>query len=356
MKTQRTYVSADVHTSVTVFEAQTEEGELLSIAKVPTKIPALSAFLLGMPGEVHLVIEEGTQAGWLYERLSPLVYRMVVCDPRKTKSLLCGDKSDKVDAHDLCTFLRNGSLKPVYHGGRGVRDLKQHVFSRDRLVQDATRTKNRLKSIYRGRGLQQPTAGSDYGLAKRDAWLALLDELPGERARAGRLFRQLEAISELLEEAEADMLSVARRHQAWRLIKTVPGIGNVRAAQIVAKVVTPHRFRTKRQFWQYCGFGVVQWRTNEYVEVGGRIERRRGRVGETRGLNKNHSPLLKDAFKGAAQSASGGVFAGFVEERVAQGMRRQMALLTLARKLAAITLAIWKKGERFDIKKALTSR
>ena len=267
-----------------------------------------------------------------------------------------GTKDDKVDAHDLCRFLRTGLLTPVYHGGRGIRDLKQHVFSRDRLVQDATRTKNRLKSIYRARGLQQPSAGSDYGLVKRDSWLALLDELPGEQARASRLFRQLEVISELIEEADADMLRVARRHKVWRLVKTVPGIGNVRASQIVAKVVTPHRFRTKRQFWQYCGFGVVHRRTNEYDELDGRIFRRRGRVGETRGLNRNHSPLLKDAFKGAAVSASGGVFAGFVEERVAQGMRRQMALLTLARKLAAITLTIWKKGERFDIEKALKSR
>jgi hypothetical protein len=32
-------------------------------------------------------------------------------------------------------------------------------------------------------------------------------------------------------------------------------------------------------------------------------------------------------------------------------MRAEMARLTLARKIAAITLSIWKKGETFDPKK-----
>jgi transposase len=34
-------------------------------------------------------------------------------------------------------------------------------------------------------------------------------------------------------------------------------IGPVRAATIVAVVVTPERFRTKQQFWSYCGLGIV---------------------------------------------------------------------------------------------------
>ena len=78
MKTKRTYVGADVHSRVTIFETQTEEGKLFSRAMVPTKIPELSAFLRGLPGEVHLTFEESTQADWLHERLSPLVYRFPV--------------------------------------------------------------------------------------------------------------------------------------------------------------------------------------------------------------------------------------------------------------------------------------
>jgi transposase len=357
MKTKRIFVGADVHSAVTVIEAQTDNGKTVMEAKVPTTVSALSHVLRGLGGQVQLAFEEGSQAEWLHERLSPVVHRLVVCDPRRNKAMQGGNKNDRVSAHDLCKYLRTGLLRPVYHGStQGLHELKQHVFSRDRLVQDATRTKLRLISVFRSRGLGRAEHGSLYAPARRESWLALLDGLTGEQARARRLFLQLDLINELVQEAENDMLRAARRHRAWRLVKTVPGVGDVRASAIVAKVVTPHRFRTKRQFWQYCGFGVVHRRTDEYLEFGGQISRRTGHVGQTRGLNRNYSRLLKEAFKGAAVSASGGVFADFVQQREARGMRRQMALLTLARKLAAITLAIWKKGERFDIEKALTSR
>jgi hypothetical protein len=39
-----------------------------------------------------------------------------------------------------------------------------------------------------------------------------------------------------------------------------------------------------------------------------------------------------------------------------KGMKADMARLTLARKIAALALAIWKKGESFDPKKLKTGR
>ena len=33
---------------------------------------------------------------------------------------------------------------------------------------------------------------------------------------------------------------------------------------------------------------------------------------------------------------------------VARGMREELARVTLARKIAAVTLRVWKKGERYD--------
>src|SRR2546421_381777 len=69
----------------------------------------------------------------------------------------------------------------------------------------------------------------------------------------------------------------------------------------------------------------------------------------TRGLNRNHNHLLKRVFKNAASSAchSGPFKAGY-EARVARGMAPSLARLTIARQLAATTLAIWKRGEQFD--------
>ena len=70
-----------------------------------------------------------------------------------------------------------------------------------------------------------------------------------------------------------------------------------------------------------------------------------------RGLNPDHNHDLKDIFKGAATrvSSSRGPLRDFYENLLAQGKKPTMARLTLARKIAAITLAVWKKEVDFDV-------
>ncbi len=69
-----------------------------------------------------------------------------------------------------------------------------------------------------------------------------------------------------------------------------------------------------------------------------------------RGLNPNHNHDLKNIFKSAATtaSASPGPFRDFYENLLTNGMKPEIARLTLARKIAAISLSVWKKNERFD--------
>jgi transposase len=73
---------------------------------------------------------------------------------------------------------------------------------------------------------------------------------------------------------------------------------------------------------------------------------------QLRGLNENHNHDLKNIFKGAATRASShpGPFHDFYEALRVKGMKPTMARLTVARKIAAITLIIWKKGVSFDAK------
>jgi len=47
-------------------------------------------------------------------------------------------------------------------------------------------------------------------------------------------------------------------------------------------------------------------------------------------------------------STCDGPLRDFYQSLLAKGMRPTMARLTLARKIAAITLIVWKKGVRFD--------
>ena len=89
--------------------------------------------------------------------------------------------------------------------------------------------------------------------------------------------------------------------------------------------------------------------SGEYRFVEGQLKRSKKPLA-IRGLNANHNHDLKNIFKGAALSAvvTGGPFQEFYAALVAKGMKPAMARLTLARKIAAITLLVWKKGVRFD--------
>ena len=112
---------------------------------------------------------------------------------------------------------------------------------------------------------------------------------------------------------------------------------------------TPHRFRTKRQLWTCSGFGVETHSSADYRYVEGQLQRAHKQV-SIRGLNANHNHDLKNLFKGAAIIAANkpGPFQEFYAALLVKRIRPEMARLTLARKIAAITLHVWKKGVRFD--------
>jgi transposase len=71
-------------------------------------------FSHGLRGELHVTLEEGTWAAWLYDLLKPQVAEVVVCNPRHNPLLKEGSKSDKIDARKLAELLRSGMLRAVY--------------------------------------------------------------------------------------------------------------------------------------------------------------------------------------------------------------------------------------------------
>ena len=155
--------------------------------------------------------------------------------------------------------------------------------------------------------------------------------------------------------AKAAMVAAARRDPAWAVLQSIPFMGPVRGAQLLATMQTPWRFRTKRNLWAYAGLAVVTRSTADYEIVAGQPVRRQ-RAPLTRGLNRNHNRMLKDVFKGAATAATArpGPLRDFYDGMVARGMRPELARVTLTRKLAALTLRLWKTGERYDPTKLTT--
>jgi hypothetical protein len=90
---------------------------------IETKANIILDFIHGLRGELHVTFEEGTWATWLYDLLKPHVTKLVVCDPGKNSRQ--GNKNDRIDARELVDRLYMNKLSSVYHGGGGVRTLKE---------------------------------------------------------------------------------------------------------------------------------------------------------------------------------------------------------------------------------------
>jgi hypothetical protein len=159
----------------------------------------------------------------------------------------------------------------------------------------------------------------------------------------------MDGLQALRKQVRPELLAESRKHKAAKLLRQIPCIGPIRAARLIALMQTPNRFRSKRQLWTYSGLGIETHDSAQYRYVGGQLQRSK-KPQQLRGLNRNHNHEMKEIFKGAAMraSCSTGPFRDFYSALLAKGMRPEMARLTLARKIAAITLTLWKKGARFD--------
>jgi len=159
----------------------------------------------------------------------------------------------------------------------------------------------------------------------------------------------VELLLPLRREARKELLRESKKHPANQLLREIPRLGPIRVALLIALVQTPHRFRTKRQLWAYSGLALRTRASGEYRFREGQLQRSK-KSPTVRGLNPDHNHDLKGLFKSAATqvSAPGDPLGDFYQNLLARGMKPAMARLTLARKIAAIVLKIWKKGERFD--------
>jgi len=345
---QDKYMGLDVHQATTVAVVLDAEGKVILETMVVTQAASMVRLIESLNGPMHVTLEETTQAEWLYEVIRPHVQEVVVCDPRRNKLLSEGSKADKVDARKLADLLRTGMLRTVYHGYE-TRKLKELVRGYENLSSDMQRVMARIKAIYRGRGIATTGRGV-YQPRQREQWLEKLTE-SGLRQRAELLHEQLDQVRLLRKKARQAMVSESRSHRAVNLLRTIPQLGPIRAAMIAAIVDTPYRFRTKRQFWSYVGLAVVTHMSAEYEMKEGKVVRRRKPVA-TRGLNRNCNRRLKEVFISAA---TGGYrhepYKTYLEKLKHNGMRAEMARLTLARKIAAAALVVWKTGKEFDPEK-----
>jgi transposase len=339
------YIGLDVHMQSSTLAVVGPSGKRLQSQVVETNGRALLQVVRAIPTPRYLCLEEGTQSSWLYELLRGEVDDLVVTVPEKRR----GVKSDSADAWALAEQLRIGAVKRRVFKNQGrFGALRAAVRGYEVLTRDTVRAKNRLRALFRSRGLYE-LRDEVWSAQDRDQWMK---RLPASlRDLAETLGREVDALEPLKASTEKLMLREAQKHAATKRLATVPGIGPIRAAQIVATVVTPARFRTKRQFWSYCGLAVVTRSSSDWQPLpNGQWARVQST--QTRGLNHNRNGMLKRAFKGAAHQVvvhmPAHPLSRDYQQMVARGLSPAVAKVAVARRIASALLSIWKHEEDYD--------
>ena len=349
------YIGLDVHAQSTVIAVISQSGKRMSSAVLDTSASSIIEALKNVPGTKKLVLEEGTQSTWLSQVLSPYVQDLRVVAPKQAAERT---KNDREDAFALAESLRTNSTlvrRPIFKPSAESMALRDALRLYTTFTQDSVRSKNRFKALLRSRGLT--ALGPDAYDPEPEVLQKLLEQVPPSVAlNAEATLEQIFALEDLRSRARDLLIEEARKESAYRHVLTVPGLGPIRAATVLGVVVTPHRFRKSHLFWSYCGLGIKTSSSADHCR-GPDGGWQRNREPMTRGL-KHGQPMLKNAFRGAADTVviqlKDHPLHGHYQRLLKNGMKDCLARLTLARKLAAITLALWKNKEEYDPKKHTT--
>jgi transposase len=338
------YIGLDVHAQTTTLVVMAPSGKRLAEKVVETHGKALVDAIRSIPGQLHVCLEEGMHAEWIYELLVGRAAEVLVLIPPERT----GSKSDSRDAWWLADQIRLGV--PQKHAFKArLSGLREAVRTHQALVKHATRAKLQLRFLARSRGLTVERSQ----LVSAQPRAELLAQLPAERRPRAMLHAYLvDATEDLRQQALGQLQAQARQCPDVRRLMDVPGLGVVRAAQIVAAVVTPARFHSREQFWSYCGLAIVTRSSSDWTPRGGRMVRSDRTL--TRGLMRGN-PTLKCVFKSAALDVvkyyPKHPWTVALKQAVDNGKRFNLALLTLARKIAETVLHIWRHQEEYDSSK-----
>ena len=322
------YIGIDAHGKDCFFVVLGKRGKVLRRARVKTNEVEILNFVKTVKGKKALAFEEGILSQWLYILLKDEVDELVVCQPEER----FGPKTDEIDAGEIADLLRVGRLKSVFHADNDLMHLRTLVSGYADVMQELVRSKNRYKALYRQTAI--PATGAAF-YSSTDA-ITLLDT-ESKRYVADTLFEQIELLESQRQGYVERFESNVRKYKPIRLLTSIPGLGPVRANQVVAIMVTPHRFQKKYNLYSYAML-------TKHKQISG---------GKEYGKKRAHGQaVLKQVFKSAVFGSikSNTAFRRKYDAMRAAGKDDRVARNAVSRKIAATVLGVWKSGKKYDDK------
>ena len=319
------YIALDWSKSNMAIARMTKKGKKVHVEDIPSNISYLKDYLKNLKGKKILTLEESTSSQWLYSELKLFVNKLLVCDPYRNRLLSEGANNDKIDATKLVYLNKAGLLKEVYHSGEDFIYLRKLVSGYNDVVKSIVRLKNQRSSVFQSVGLDH----------KRDEFSSENVSDDFVLLRSEQLISEHEKIKE---EYVKEFKKLGRKHKEIRLLKSVPGIDDIHAVQIMSAVVDIGRFPSKGHFLSYCG--LIK---HEKISGGRSYGKKASRY---------YRPL-KQVFKVAAHSVTRercnnslkALYEYYMKEN---NKSSQMAKHNVSRRLAILVYGILKSGKRYD--------
>lgn len=317
------YIALDWAKSNMAIARMTSQSNQITCFEGISSVADLQVYLSNLKGTKILTIEETTTTQWLYTELTEYADKIFVCDPYRNRLLSEGPKTDKIDAVKLVQLLKANLMKEVYHSGHEWILLRKLVSGYTDFIQAGVRLKNQRHSLLRGCGKE---SGSGVSL-----------EHPAEAFILRQLDEGIAVYKKGKEDYQKEFQKLAKQHKAIRDQISLPGIGLINGIKVVARVVSPQRFKNRGHYWSYCGLIKLEKMS------GGRSYGKK---------NSRFCRELKCVYKTAALAAIKveGPIKEYYESLIREKcFSRQKASHAIARRIAALSYGVFKTGERYKV-------
>ena len=329
-------VGIDLHKqSITVCVVDQDRTVLQTRRFACSDTERIDAFFQGL-GPFQAVIEATASYEWLWQRVEPLAQRLVLAHPGKLRIIAESTrKSDKLDARVLAEFLALDMIPPAYRPTPRQREHRAMVRHRQFLQKERTQLRIKVRRIVSDYNADRRDLFSRRGrealeaipLTKTDRFIItqLLEQLDRLEEQRALLQDQLRAFAAEASEAEA---------QARRVLRGVPGVGEVTAEVVLAELGDVQRFRSAKQVTAYAGLAPGH----------------RESAGKCRdlGITKRGSGLLRWVLVEAAwrlvrwSAYWRGIYTALKRRR---GGRR--AIVAVSRRLLGVLVAVLRSGQEY---------
>lgn len=246
------YVGLDVHWRTSTMCILNENGRKVKQETVRGGWAKLLERVRRIDPPLSVCFEATCGYGPLYEGLSKFAGRVVMAHPGQLRLIFrAARKNDRVDAEKLAKLLYLDEVPAAHVPSGQVREWRELIEFRRRLVDKQTGCKNQIRSLLRSHGVQAPG-----GLWTRRGlgWLEGLEwaGLSG-RVRRDMLLEDYQAYRGKIRTVTGVLDRIGRRHPGVQLLETIPGVGPRTAETVMAYIDDPRRFARPAQAAAYFG-------------------------------------------------------------------------------------------------------